>query len=78
MPLAEQVPERLALRAELLTLGVQCATALLAARGGSGMNAAEPAQRLVRTAAVQLVHAQDPAVRAATLAALRRPVRVGP
>lgn len=71
IPLTERVADRLALRARLLVLGVQSAAALLAARGGAGMGQADPAQRLVRAAAFQLVHAQDLDVRAQTLSALR-------
>lgn len=67
---AEQVEERLAVRASALLLGVECCTALLAARGGQGMDLREPAQRLLRAAAFQLVHSQAPHVRAATLDAL--------
>jgi alkylation response protein AidB-like acyl-CoA dehydrogenase len=62
--------ERLTLRAQALLLGVECCTALLASRGGRGMGADDPAQRLLRAAAFQLVHAQAAHVRAATLAAL--------
>ncbi len=67
---AEQVEERLELRAASLLLALECCTALLAARGGQGMDLREPAQRLLRAAAFQLVHSQAPHVRAATLAAL--------
>ena len=67
---AERLDERLALRARALVLAVECCTALLAARGGQGMSLADPAQRLLRAAAFQLVHSQAPHVRAATLAAL--------
>ena len=66
----EQLDRRLALRAEALLLGIECCTALLAARGGQGMDLAEPAQRLLRAAAFQLVHSQAAHVRAATLEAL--------
>ena len=66
----EQLERRLALRASALLLAVECCTALLTARGGQGMDLAEPAQRLLRAAAFQVVHAQAPHVRAATLEAL--------
>ena len=66
----ERLDERLAVRARALLLGLECATALLASRGGQGMDAAAPEQRLLRAAAFQLVHSQDAAVRGATLAAL--------
>ena len=66
----QQLERRLALRAESLLLGIECCTALLAARGGQGMDLAEPAQRLLRAAAFQLVHSQAAHVRAATLEAL--------
>jgi alkylation response protein AidB-like acyl-CoA dehydrogenase len=66
----DQLDRRLALRAEALLLGIECCTALLAARGGQGMDLAEPAQRLLRAAAFQLVHSQAAHVRAATLEAL--------
>ena len=72
----EQVEQRLALRARALLLALECATALLASRGGQGMDLAEPAQRLLRAAAFQLVHSQDGAVRAATLEALAAPAVV--
>ena len=49
---------------------IECCTALLAARGGQGMGLADPAQRLLRAAAFQLVHSQAAHVRAATLDAL--------
>jgi hypothetical protein len=59
-------------RAASLLLAVECCTALLAARGGQGMDLADPAQRLLRAAAFQLVHSQAAHVRAATLSALVR------
>ena len=62
--------ERLELRAAALLLAVECCTALLTARGGQGMDLAEPAQRLLRAAAFQVVHSQAAHVRAATLDAL--------
>ena len=66
----ERVGERLAVRASSLLLGIEVCTALLAARGGQGMDLADPAQRLLRAAAFQLVHSQAGHVRAATLDAL--------
>ena len=66
----EALDERLALRAQALLLGVECCTALLTARGGQGMDLAEPAQRLLRAAAFQVVHSQAAHVRTATLDAL--------
>jgi hypothetical protein len=66
----EALEERLAVRAQALVLAVECCTALLAARGGQGMGLADPAQRLLRAAAFQLVHSQAAHVRAATLDAL--------
>ena len=68
----EQVGERLDVRARSLLLGIEVCTALLAARGGQGMDLADPAQRLLRAAAFQLVHSQAGHVRAATLDALVR------
>jgi alkylation response protein AidB-like acyl-CoA dehydrogenase len=67
---AEAGEERLALRASALLLGMECCTALLASRGGRGMSMDDPAQRLVRAASFQLVHAQAAHVREATLSAL--------
>jgi alkylation response protein AidB-like acyl-CoA dehydrogenase len=67
---AERLDERLELRASALLLAVECCTALLTARGGQGMDLGEPAQRLLRAAAFQVVHSQAAHVRAATLAAL--------
>ena len=70
VPADERLEERLAVRAAALLLGLECATALLAARGGQGMDLRDPAQRLLRAAAFQLVHSQAAHVRAATLDAL--------
>lgn len=70
VPGDERVEERLAVRAGALLLAMECCTALLAARGGQGMDLADPAQRLLRAAAFQLVHSQAAHVRAATLDAL--------
>lgn len=67
---SQQLDRRLALRAEALLSAISCCTALLSARGGQGMDLAEPAQRLLRAAAFQLVHSQAGHVRAATLDAL--------
>ncbi len=67
---AEQLDRRLSLRAEALLVSMEACTALLAARGGQGMDLAEPAQRLLRAAAFQLVHSQAAHVRTATLDAL--------
>jgi alkylation response protein AidB-like acyl-CoA dehydrogenase len=67
---AEQGEERLALRAQALVLGVEAATAAVAARGGRGMTLDDPAQRLLRAAAFQLVHSQAAQIRQATLDAL--------
>ncbi len=71
VPLHEQIDERLALRAQALLLGIESATALLTASGGKGMGLADPAQRLLRSAAFHVVHSQAAGIRAATLAALR-------
>lgn len=67
VPAQERHDERLAARAQALVLGVECATALLTARGGQGMDLADPAQRLLRAAAFQIVHSQAAHIRAATL-----------
>ena len=67
---AEQGDERLALRASALLLGLESCTALLASRGGRGMGLEDPAQRLLRAAAFQLVHSQAAHIRTATLDAL--------
>ena len=67
---AEQGDQRLALRAQALLLGLECCTALLASRGGRGMGLDDPAQRLLRAAAFQLVHSQAAHIREATLDAL--------
>lgn len=66
----ERTEERLAARAEALLLAMDCCTALLAARGGQGMDLRDPAQRLLRAAAFQLVHSSAGHVRTATLDAL--------
>lgn len=66
----ERLDQRLALRAAALLASLEVCTALLVARGGQGMDLADPAQRLLRAAAFQLVHSQAGHVRAATLDAL--------
>jgi len=70
VPADERLDERLAVRAQALLLAVQCSTALLTARGGQGMDLADPAQRLLRAAAFQVVHSQAAHIRTATLDAL--------
>jgi alkylation response protein AidB-like acyl-CoA dehydrogenase len=70
VPGDERLEERLAVRAQALLLALECCTALLTARGGQGMDLADPSQRLLRAAAFQLVHSQAAHVRAATLDAL--------
>lgn len=67
---AECGEQRLALRAQALLLAIECCTALLASRGGRGMGLDDPAQRLLRAAAFQLVHSQAAHIRQATLQAL--------
>ena len=67
VPAAEQVEDRLALRAAGLELVARATTALVVATGGAAMSLAAPAQRLAREALFHLVQAQTPAVRAATL-----------
>ncbi len=67
---SEALQQRLTLRASALLLSLEACTGLLAARGGKGMDLADPAQRLLRSAAFQLVHSQAGHVRAATLDAL--------
>ena len=70
VPGDEQLEERLRLRGEALALAMRCCTALLAAHGGQGMDLADPAQRLLRAAAFQVVHSSTAHVRTATLDAL--------
>jgi hypothetical protein len=65
----EALDERLVLRAEALRLGVECATALVAAGAGGAMLSTAPAQRKAREALFLLVQAQTAQVRAATLRA---------
>lgn len=69
---SEQTARRLALRAEAMLLSTEAAGAALAARGGQGMDLANPEQRLLRAAAFQLVHAQTGPVKAATLQQVAR------
>ena len=71
--LAEDHGRRLELRARALVLALDCCTALLTARGGQGMDLGQPAQRLLRAAAFQIVHSQAAHIRAATLDALVLP-----
>ncbi len=71
VPIHEQTEDRLALRAQALLLGIDCATALLTASGGKGMGLGHPAQRLLRAAMFQVIHSQASGIRGATLAALR-------
>ena len=66
-PPADSVDERLALRADALLQGMQAATALVTSRGGAAFGLGDHAQRLLRAAAHQLVHAQSQPVRSATL-----------
>ena len=67
---AEEHERRLELRAQALVLAIDCCTALLTSRGGQGMDLGQPAQRLLRAAAFQVVHSQAAHIRAATLDAL--------
>lgn len=67
VPAHEQTEERLALRAQALLLGLECATALLTASGGAGMALSHPAQRLLRAASFMVVHSQAAGIKAATL-----------
>lgn len=67
VPAAEQVQERLRLRAAALELLVRSATALVTATGGSAMSLDSAAQRHLREAAFMLVQAQTGPVREATL-----------
>lgn len=67
VPPAEQVDDRLALRAAVLELGVRAATALVTVTGGSAMMLDNAPQRLAREALFLLVQAQTPPVREATL-----------
>ncbi len=67
VPPAEQVDDRLALRAASLELVVRAATSLVAATGGSAMSLGAAPQRLAREALFHLVQAQTAPVRQATL-----------
>jgi hypothetical protein len=67
VPAEEAVEERLALRARALRLGVDAATALVAAGAGGAMTVSSPAQRKAREALFMLVQAQTAAVRDAIL-----------
>ncbi|MGI9062445.1 MAG: acyl-CoA dehydrogenase family protein [Pseudonocardiaceae bacterium] len=67
VPPAERVPERLTVRADALLQGMQAATTLVTSRGGAAFGLDDPAQRLLRAASHQLVHAQSQPVRLATL-----------
>lgn len=71
VPMMEQVPDRLAVRAASLELVVRTTTALVAATGGAAMAVAAAPQRLMREAVFQLVQAQTGPVREATLQLLR-------
>jgi alkylation response protein AidB-like acyl-CoA dehydrogenase len=72
VPVAERVPERTALRAEITELTVRAAHAAIAARSGSAMLTGSPEQRWAREAAFHLIQAQTAGVRAAQLEAFRR------
>jgi len=67
VPPADERERRLALRAQGMELALRACAAALAARGGSGMAATSPEQRLLRAAGFGLVHAQTQDVREATL-----------
>ena len=69
VPGTERIPERIALRAELTTLTVRAASALIAARSGSAMLLDSPEQRWAREAGFHLIQAQTGPVRAAQLTA---------
>ena len=70
VPAAEQIEDRLAVRASALELVVRTATALVTATGGSAMALDAAPQRLAREALFCLVQAQTSAVREATLSLL--------
>ncbi len=63
----ECIDERLTLRADALLAGMHAATALVTSRGGAAFGLGDHAQRLLRAASHQLVHAQSQPVRLATL-----------
>ena len=67
-PTADDVAERLSLSAQLLRLGVEITSTLVASLGGSAMTTSEPAQRWAREATFHLVFAQTSGLRAAVLA----------
>ncbi|MFC3688053.1 hypothetical protein [Aquipuribacter hungaricus] len=67
VPVTEEVPRRLRLRAETLHLLQSTSGALVAACAGAGMSLDAPAQRLAREALFHLVQAQTGPVREATL-----------
>lgn len=67
VPAAEQVEDRLALRAASQELVVRAATALVVATGGSAMGLDAAPQRLAREAMFHLVQAQTGPVRQAAL-----------
>jgi len=73
VPMAERVPERVAVRAELGELTVRAAHALIAARAGSALLTTSPEQRWAREAAFHLIQGQTAGVRAAQLAAFGHP-----
>lgn len=75
VPAAEQVEDRLALRAHALELTLRSAAALVTATGGSAMATGAPAQRHLREAAFLLVQAQTGPVREATLQRLGEQTR---
>jgi hypothetical protein len=71
VPAAEQLDDRLAVRAASLELVVRTATALVAATGGAAMASDAAPQRLMREAVFHLVQAQTGPIREATLQLLR-------
>jgi alkylation response protein AidB-like acyl-CoA dehydrogenase len=72
VPGTERIQTRIALRAELTTLTVRAASALIAARSGSAMLLSSPEQRWAREAAFHLIQAQTAPVRAAQLESFGR------
>ena len=74
VPPAEQVPERVRLRAEALDLAHRAAVAVVAAEGGRSMILDSPAQRWAREALFQLVQAQTGPLREELLDRWRRQV----
>lgn len=67
VPADERIDERLALRAQALLAAMGAVTALVTSRGGAAFGLGDHAQRLLRAASHQLVHAQSRPVRRATL-----------